>query len=123
MFYSAGMTFEEYAAVLSKVDPEGRNPEVDWKAITRLWVQLEKKAERLVSSIAPGAVCTAQGWDRRIDCTIKLGDGSVVGEMVGLRDVTERRLRETGDRLRRRAQGEKVPLENELRPPVLIRPF
>ena len=113
--------FEEYAAELSKLDPEVASLDADWKRITRLWVQLEKKAERLVSSIAPGAYCTAQEWDRRIDCKIKLGDGRVVGEKVGLSEVTEQRLMETGDRLRRRAAGESVPLVNELRPPALIR--
>lgn len=117
------MTFEQYAAELSKVGPEETNPDVDWKKITRLWVQIERKAERLVSSIAPGAFCTAQEWDHRIDCVLKLDDGSVVGEMVSLSDVTEQRLREAGDRLRRRAEGENIALENELRPPALLRPF
>ncbi|MEN3953413.1 hypothetical protein [Iodidimonas sp. SYSU 1G8] len=114
------MTFEEYAAELSKIDPSGSNPGVDWKKLTRLWVQLEKKAERLVSSIAPGAACTAQEWDHRIDCTIILGDGAVVGEMIGLNEISEQRLRETGDRLKRRREGEKVALVNQLGPPVLI---
>lgn len=123
IFYIAAMTFEEYAAELSKIDPVGPNADVDWRKVTRLWVQLEKKAERLVSSIAPGALCTAQEWDSRIDCAIKLADGRVVGEMVGLKDLTERRLREAADRLRQRAEGENVPLVSELLPPLAIRPI
>jgi hypothetical protein len=114
------MTFEEYAAELSKIDPERSNPNVDWRKVTHLWVQLEKKVERLISSIAPGAFCTAQEWDSRIDCAIKLADGTVVGEMVGLNEVTEQRLREAADRLRQRVEGEDVPLVSELRPPLVI---
>lgn len=66
---------------------------------------MDKEAERLVSSIAPAAVCTAQGWDNRIDCTIKLADGRVVGEMSACAGVTEQRLRETGNRRRRPRRG------------------
>jgi len=117
------MTFEEYAAELSHIDPEEPNPDVDWKKVARLWVQLEKKAERLIHSIAPGAFCTAQEWDQRLDCTIKLADGNVVGEMVGLDEVTEQRLKATGDRLRKRAEGDNIPLVNEVLPPIRIVPL
>jgi hypothetical protein len=116
------MTFEEYAAELSKVATDDRRPDIDWDRQTRLWVQLEKKAERLVSSIAPGAMCTAQEWDHRIECTLKLEDGTMVGEMIGLRDLTEDRLKEAGDRLRRLAEGEDVQLVDAVRPPRLMRP-
>ena len=115
------MTFEEYATELSKVDPEGSNSDVDWTKVSQLWAELEEKAAHFVSSIAPGAFCTAQDWDRRIDCEIKLADGSVIAEMVGLEDLSEQRLRETGERLWRRAQGENIPLVDERAPPVLIR--
>lgn len=117
------MTFEEYASELSKIRPEGSNAGVDWGKVTRLWVQLEKKAERLISSIAAGAFCTAQEWDHRLDCAIKLADGRVVGEMVALCEVNEQRLRETAERLRKRAEGGDVPLVNELRPPIRIAPL
>jgi hypothetical protein len=117
------MTFEEYAAELSKVATDDRRPDIDWDRQSRLWIQLERKAERILSSIVPGVMCTAQEWDHRIDCTIRLADGSMVGEMVGLRHLTEDRLKQTGDRLRRLAEGEDVQLVDAVTSPRVIRPI
>lgn len=114
------MTFEEYAVELLKVDPEGSSGAIDWTTVDRLWLELVNKAELLISSIAPGAHCTAQEWDRRIDCTIKLSETSVIGERVHLTKMTEQRLTETAKRLQQRAQGDSIPLVDELRPPLLI---
>jgi hypothetical protein len=78
------------------------------------------EAEALLSTVAPGAVCVPQGWDDRIDCLIRLGDGSVVGEMVPLRELTQSRIIATEERLRQRANGVAVPLVNEVRSPGKI---
>jgi len=80
------------------------------------------QAEKLLNAIAPGAVCVAQEWDDRVDCVIRLPDGNVVGEMVAVSDLTESRVRATGERLRLRAAGQEVPLVNELRQPIKIVP-
>jgi hypothetical protein len=78
------------------------------------------QAEKLLGTIAPGAMCVAQEWNARVDCILRLPDGTVVGEMVAAGELTERRVREAGERLRQRAEGKDVPLVNELRPPVRI---
>ena len=80
------------------------------------------QAEAILSAIAPGAVCVAQEWDNRVDCVIRLPDGTVVGEMVSAGDLSEARIRATGERLRQRAAGQDVPLVNELRQPIRILP-
>jgi hypothetical protein len=79
-----------------------------------------RQAEKLLSRIVPGAICVPQEWDSRIDCLLELGDGRVVGEMVALSQLTEQRIRETGERLRQHGQGVEVPLVDELHPPVRI---
>jgi len=84
--------------------------------------EVAAQAQTLLASVAAGAVCVPQDWDRRIDCVLKLADGSVIGEMVGLDEVTERRIRATGERLQKRADGIEVPLVNELQSPVRIVP-
>ena len=78
------------------------------------------EAEKILGTIAPGAICVAQEWDNRIDCVIRLPDGNVVGEMVSVSDLGETRIRATGERLRQRAAGQDVPLVNELRQPLRI---
>jgi hypothetical protein len=78
------------------------------------------EAQTLLSRLAHGAVCVAQEWNDRIDCLLKLPDGSVVGEMVPVSELTESRIREAGERLRQRGEGIEVPLVNELHPPVRI---
>jgi hypothetical protein len=80
------------------------------------------QAEKLLGTIACGAICVAQEWDNRIDCVLRLSDGSIVGEMVPAKDLTESRIRATGERLRQRAAGIAVPLVNELRQPIRIVP-
>ena len=80
------------------------------------------EAEKLLSSIVPGGMCVAQDWDQRIDCLVKLPDGSLVGEMIGVKELTERRIRATGERLKKRVEGIDVPLVNEVRGPRRIVP-
>jgi hypothetical protein len=95
----------------------------DWSEETdRLWVEATEQAGRVLSEAAPGAWCTAQEWDRRIDCTLKLDDGRMIGEMVTLADLSAERVAQAGDRLRRYAAGENVCLQNELTAPILLRP-
>ena len=84
--------------------------------------EVAAQAERLLASIAPGAFCLRQDWDRRIDCLISLPDGSVIGEMVSFDEVTEQRINATGERLRKRAEGLDVRLVNEIESPVRIIP-
>ena len=79
-----------------------------------------EQAERILRSVAPTAFCTAQEWDGRIDCQIRLADGSFAGEMIGLAELNEARLIATGERLRKKLQGIPVQLVNELRPPIRI---
>lgn len=78
------------------------------------------QAERILSSIAPGAFCTAQEWDSRIDCAIRLADGSIAAEMIALAELSEARIIAAGERLQMKRQGIPVRLENERRPPIRI---
>src|SRR6202044_505787 len=83
---------------------------------------LEEAAERaalILSSIIPDAHCVVQEWGNRIDCFI-VSDGKVIGEMILLAEITERRIRETADRLRQRREGIAVPLINSMGNPVRI---
>jgi hypothetical protein len=82
--------------------------------------EVAEQAQRILASMAPGTWCQAQEWDGRIDCGIKLPDGSVVAEMILLRDATEARIKEAGERLLKRQKGIAVALHNELPPPILI---
>jgi len=82
--------------------------------------ELAELAEQILQSFVPTAFVQAQEWDNRIDCAVKLADGRVIGEMVGLEDVTEARIREAGSRLQQRLSGNEVPLKNEVLPPVMI---
>lgn len=85
--------------------------------------QQAEQAERILASIAPGAFCTAQEWDDRIDCAIKLADGSIAAEMVPLAELSEARIIATGERLQKKMQGIEVQLVNEVPPPIRIRGF
>jgi len=75
-------------------------------------------AEALLASIAPGAFCVPQSWDARIDCFLRLPDGSIIGEMVSADELTEGRLRATGERLQKRAEsiaaGQRHPASSEI---------
>jgi len=93
------------------------------KLLTGTVEDVAEQAERILAAVAPGAWCQAQEWDDRIDCGIKLPDGTVVAEMVPLRDATESRIKEAGERLLKRQQGIAVTLHNERWPPILIRPL
>jgi hypothetical protein len=79
-----------------------------------------RDAERLLSAIIPEAACIPQEWDSRLDCVISLPDGSVVGEMIRLSDLSEERLKATAERLLMRLKGSAVPLVDEIRPPGRI---
>jgi len=82
--------------------------------------EIAERAERILSAVAAGAYCVPQEWDRRIDCVIKLPNGSVVGEMISLDNADEKRIREAGERLRQRWLGVDVELQDELKPPIRI---
>ena len=82
--------------------------------------EISEQAEQIVTAIAPDAWCQAQEWDNRIDCGIKLPDGKVVAEMIGLTEATEARFKAAAERLLNRQQGIDVPLQNELPAPILI---
>jgi hypothetical protein len=82
--------------------------------------EVAEQAERILASIALDTWCVTQEWDDRIDCGIKMPDGSIAAEMILLRDATEERIREAGERLLKRQQGIAVVLRNELPPPILI---
>jgi hypothetical protein len=77
-------------------------------------------ADRLLNSIVPATFCVGQEWDSRIDCCLKLPDGSIVGEYILVSDLTESRILETAERLRQRAEGRDVRLVNELWAPIRI---
>ncbi|MFL6725545.1 MAG: hypothetical protein ACJ8FS_03395 [Sphingomicrobium sp.] len=80
------------------------------------------QAEKLLRTIVAGAVCVAQVWDDRVDCVLRLSDGTLVGEMVSAGELTVSRIRATGERLRQRAHGVNVPLVNEVRQPTRMIP-
>jgi hypothetical protein len=82
--------------------------------------EIGEQAQKIVDTIAPDIWCQAQEWDSRIDCMAKLPDSSVIGEMIRLTEATETRFKEAAERLLKRQQGIDVPLQNELRPPILI---
>jgi len=75
-----------------------------------------------LQELRPALCVCRKAWDNRIDCLLKLPDGSIVGEMVLVNELTERRLQATGERLQKRAEGIDVPLVNELQSPVKITP-
>jgi low affinity Fe/Cu permease len=76
--------------------------------------------EHTMRKILPTVVCIPQDWDNRIDCMIRLEDGTAVGEMLGLDDLTPKRIRQTAERLRRKLAGETVTLIGEVSTPVRI---
>jgi hypothetical protein len=89
---------------------------------SQLGKTVEEAAERaagILSSIIPDAHCVAQEYDNRIDCFI-ISDGKTIGEMILLPEITERRIRETADRLRQRRAGIAVSLVNPLWDPIRI---
>ena len=112
------MTIEELVAQLEGIAPDSSDPTIDWGHRGNLWARLAAEAEDIVSVICARAFCTAQEWDNRLDCSLRLHDGSVIGEMISLSNLTVTRLRETASRLRRRASGEEVNLMNPILPPI-----
>jgi hypothetical protein len=82
--------------------------------------EIAEQAERILASVASDTWCVAQEWDGRIDCGIKMPDGSIAAEMILLSSATEARIKEAGERLLKRQQGIDVVLLNELPPPILL---
>ena len=82
--------------------------------------EVAEKAEAILKTVAPTAYAAAQEWDDRIDCLIRLPDGSVVGEMVSLGEATEGRIREAGERIQKKFLGISVLLRDELWAPIRI---
>jgi hypothetical protein len=76
--------------------------------------------ERLLLEIVPNAYCIPQEWDHRLDCLVRLPDGTAIGEMIDLSELTEERIIETGRRLRNRAEGGSEPLIQEIHSPRRI---
>lgn len=82
--------------------------------------EIAEQAGQILRTIASATYCVPQEWDNRIDCLIKLPGGGTAGEMVLLTEATEKRIREAGERLKRKAQGEDVVLVDELWSPIRI---
>lgn len=80
------------------------------------------RAEEILSKLSYDIVCVPQEWDDRVDCLLKLPDGTVIGEMIPLAVLTEERVLATGERLRRRAEGVSHLLVDEIRAPIRINP-
>jgi hypothetical protein len=77
--------------------------------------------QEILAEFAPGISCIPQEWDGRVDCLVRLSDGRTIGEMIRLADLTDERLRETGERLRLAREGVDVTLVDPVLPPILIR--
>jgi hypothetical protein len=82
--------------------------------------EIAEKAWRILKTIAPDAWCQEREWDNRLDCRIKQPDGKVVAEMILLRDATETRIKECGERLLLRQRGLSVALQDELLAPIFL---
>ena len=78
------------------------------------------RAEKLLLVSLPSAVCIAQEWDERIDCFVRMPDGSLVGEMIPIAELTNARVLATGERLKKRFNGSLEPLLNEISSPTKI---
>jgi hypothetical protein len=118
--YPLVVTLDDLASELRLRSASHEPQQSDWTRIEELWLGLASEAERIVSSIAATAYCVSQEWDNRLDCMVNLADGSVVGEMVPLSEITGAQLLEVGGRLARKVNGESVRLENELWTPIGI---
>jgi hypothetical protein len=114
------MEIEQLVVALDGVPSDSTDPTIDWDHRGDLWSELATRAEEIVSSIVREAFCTAQEWDNRLDCSVKLRNGTIVGEMISLRELSRERLSETADRLRRKLAGEDVQLISEILPPTFI---
>jgi hypothetical protein len=75
------------------------------KLLTGTIEEIAEQAKRILAAVAPDAWCQAQEWDNRIDCGIWLPDGTVVAEMIPLREATEPRIRGAGESLLKRRMG------------------
>ena len=117
----SSMEIDGIAMILAGVGSDSRDQGVDWDERSRLWAELAANATELLVAIIPEAFCTAQEWDNRLDCVVRLADGATVGEMIRIGELTTEWLEETAERLRRRRAGEPVQLVNPLSPPILIR--
>jgi hypothetical protein len=83
--------------------------------------EVATQAEKvLLSSITGEAFCVAQEWAQRVDCWVRLPDGSLIGETIAVGALTESRVRETANRLQKRVEGLPIPLVDEIAPPVRL---
>jgi len=94
--------------------------EVSGDLLTGTIEEIAEKARGILRAICPEAWCQEQEWDNRIDFGVEQPDGKVVSEWIVLREITEKRVRECGERLRLRQKGIPVDLENEIPPPIYI---
>lgn len=78
------------------------------------------EAEHLLQAELPGATCVPQEWDERVDCWVKLADGSLIGEKIPIAELSERRVIATRRRLKKRIAGSANSLINEIRGPVRL---
>ena len=113
------MLIRELVSQLVGVEPHSTDSTVDWDHRGKLWSQLETRAQEILRKTCPEAWCTAQEWDNRIDCLVRLKNGAIVGEMISLPDVTAARLTETASRLHR-PTGEDIDLIDPILPPAFI---
>ena len=115
------MSFAEIVAELTAVPMDDPNRwATDGERLAGLWSMLAEQVDSILTQVAANSFCIAQEWDHRVDCLVRLPDGKIAGEMVSLKDLTEERLRQTGERLRRRAAGDDVELVNALWGPIRI---
>lgn len=70
--------------------------------------------QEVLSKILPDAVLVMQDWDNRVDCLLRLPDGTVLGEMISFEELDAARIQESGDRLKMRLCGQEVQLVNEI---------
>jgi hypothetical protein len=86
----------------------------------RNFQDLAAETEKAMSVLLPEIICVAQEWDERIDCMVRLSDGSIVGEMIFVKDLCEDSIRNTASRLKQKITGESVSLIHEIFIPVRI---
>ena len=114
------MNLAEIIAELTAVPADDPRWRSDGERLDGLWSMLAEEVDSILADVSASSYCVAQAWDHRVDCHVRLPDGTVVGEMISLKDLTEDRLRQTGNRLRRKAAGDDVELVNALWRPLGI---
>jgi hypothetical protein len=54
------------------------------------------KGQRVLRKIVQNALCGPQQWDNLVDCSIRLPDGTVTGEMIAVADPRPLKRRQNG---------------------------